>query len=189
MEAIKFRGLRGSFVLYVITAFVFAAILSGLTIWGCVALQKALLPDSNLVYLTIQRSDAQGNETTTTVPMPLDDVLKEIPSMISMEDPEGDLLSDGQNVKYSVTKIENSFTALSPKRRLLYQASQIGMVALPVFFSLAGILLCGLLFYRKKLKTPISLLSSATEQIAEQNLDFQISYPSADEMGALCASF
>lgn len=63
------------------------------------------------------------------------------------------------------------------------------MVALPVFFSLAGILLCGLLFYRKKLKTPISLLSSATEQIAEQNLDFQISYPSADEMGALCASF
>lgn len=102
MEAIKFRGLRGSFVLYVITAFVFAAILSGLTIWGCVALQKALLPDSNLVYLTIQRSDAQGNETTTTVPMPLDDVLKEIPSMISMEDPEGDLLSDGQNVKWAL---------------------------------------------------------------------------------------
>ena len=84
MEAIKFRGLRGSFVLYVITAFVFAAILSGLTIWGCVALQTTLLPDSNLVYLTIQRSDADGNETTTTVPMPLDDVLKEIPSMISM---------------------------------------------------------------------------------------------------------
>ena len=189
METIKLRGLRGAFIRYVITAFVLAATLSGLTIWGCVALQKALLPDSNLVYLTIQRSDAQGNETTTTVPMPLDDVLKEIPSMISMEDPEGDLLSDGQNVKYSVTKIENSFTALSPKRRLLYQASQIGMVALPVFFSLAGILLCGLLFYRKKLKTPISLLSSATEQIAEQNLDFQISYPSADEMGALCASF
>lgn len=189
METIKLRGLRGAFIRYVITAFVLAATLSGLTIWGCVALQKALLPDSNLVYLTIQRSDAQGNETTTTVPMPLDDVLKEIPSMISMEDPEGDLLSDGQNVKYSVTKIENSFTALSPKRRLLYQASQIGMVALPVFFSLAGILLCGLLFYRKKLKTPISLLSSATEQIAGQNLDFQISYPSADEMGALCASF
>lgn len=82
METIKLRGLRGAFIRYVITAFVLAATLSGLTIWGCVALQKALLPDSNLVYLTIQRSDAQGNETTTTVPMPLDDVLKEIPSMI-----------------------------------------------------------------------------------------------------------
>ena len=189
METIKFRGLRSSFILYVLTTLVVVAILSGLTIWGCVTLQKTLLPDSNLVYLTIQRSDSDGNETTTTVPMPLNDVLNEIPSMISMEDTEGDILSGEQNVKYSVTKIENSFTALSPKRQLVYQASQIGMIALPVFFSLGGILLCGLLFYRKKLKTPILLLSSATKQIADQNLDFQISYPSADEMGALCASF
>ena len=182
METIKFRGLRSSFILYVLTTLVVVAILSGLTIWGCVTLQKTLLPDSNLVYLTIQRSDSDGNETTTTVPMPLNDVLNEIPSMISMEDTEGDILSGEQNVKYSVTKIENSFTALSPKRQLVYQASQIGMIALPVFFSLGGILLCGLLFYRKKLKTPILLLSSATKQIADQNLDFQISYP-------LCASF
>lgn len=189
METIKFRGLRSSFILYVLTTLVVVAILSGLTIWGCVTLQKTLLPDSNLVYLTIQRSDSDGNETTTTVPMPLNDVLNEIPSMISMEDTEGDILSGEQNVKYSVTKIENSFTALSPKRQLVYQASQIGMIALPVFFSLGGILLCGLLFYRKKLKTPILLLSSATKQIADQNLDFQISYPSADEMGELCASF
>ena len=189
METIKFRGLRSSFILYVLTTLVVVAILSGLTIWGCVTLQKTLLPDSNLVYLTIQRSDSDGNETTTTVPMPLNDVLNEIPSMISMEDTEGDILSGEQNVKYSVTKIENSFTALSPKRQLVYQASQIGMIALPVFFSLGGILLCGLLFYRKKLKTPILLLSSATKQIADQNLDFQISYPSADEMGAQCASF
>ena len=106
-----------------------------------------------------------------------------------MEDTEGDILSDEQNVKYSVTKIENSFTALSPKRQLVYQASQIGMIVLPVFFSLTGILLCGLLFYWMKLKTPILLLASATQQIAEQGLDFQISYPRADEMGALCASF
>ena len=189
METIKFRGLRSSFILYVLTTLVVVAILSGLTIWGCVTLQKTLLPDSNLVYLTIQRSDSDGNETTTTVPMPLNDVLNEIPSMISMEGTEGGILSGDQNVKYSVTKIENSFTALSPKRQLVYQASQIGMIALPVFFSLGGILLCGLLFYRKKLKTPILLLSSATKQIADQNLDFQISYPSADEMGALCASF
>lgn len=189
METLKFSGLRSSFILYVLTTLVVVALLSGLTIWGCVTIQKALLPDSNLVYLTIQRSDSDGNEITTTVPMPLNDVLKEISSMISIEDTEGDILSGEQNVKYSVTKIENSFTALSPKRQLVYQASQIGMIALPVLFSLVGILLCGLLFYRKKLKIPISLLTSATKQIADQNLDFQISYPSADEMGVLCTSF
>ena len=168
METIKFRGLRSSFILYVLTTLVVVAVLSGLTIWGCVTLQKTLLPDSNLVYLTIQCSDSDGNETTTTVPMPLNDVLKEIPSMISMEGTEGGILSGDQNVKYSVTKIENSFTALSPKRQLVYQASQIGMIALPVFFSLAGILFCGLLFYRKKLKTPILLLTSATKKYSCQ---------------------
>ena len=57
-----------------------------------------------------------------TVPMPLNDMLKEIPSMISMEGTEGDILSGEQNVKYSVAKIENSFTVLSPKRQLLYQS-------------------------------------------------------------------
>ncbi len=134
MEAIKFRGLWSSFVLYVITTLVFVTVLSGLTIWGCVALQTTLYRVRNLVYLTIQRSDADGNETTITVPMPLNDMLKEIPSMISMEGTEGDLLSGEQNVKYSVAKIENSFTVLSPKRQLLYKASQIGMVAFPVLF-------------------------------------------------------
>lgn len=48
-------------------------------------------------------------ETTTTVPMSLNDVLKEIPSMVSMEDTDGNILSGEQNVKYSVTKIENRF--------------------------------------------------------------------------------
>lgn len=65
--------------------------------------------------------------------MPLNDVLKEISSMISIEGTEGDILFGEQNVKYSVTKIENSFTALSPKRQLVYRASQIGMIALPVY--------------------------------------------------------
>lgn len=189
METIKFRGLRSSFILYVLTTLILVAILSGLTIWGCITLQKTLLPDSNQVYLTIQKSDSDGNETTTTFPMALNDVLKEIPSLISMEDTEGDIPSDDQTFKYAVTKIENSFSALSPKQKFIYQASQTGMIILPIFFSLAGILLCGFLFYRKNLKTPLSLLASATKKIADQNLDFQISYPSEDEMGMLCASF
>ena len=68
-------------------------------------------------------------------------------------------------------------------------AVRSGWTALPVIFSLAGILLCGLTFYRRKLKTPISLLASASREIAGQNLDFQISCGSRDEMGMLCDSF
>lgn len=185
----KFTGLRSSFVMYVLGTLLLVTALSGIAIWGCATLQNALLPDSNLVYLTIQTTYADGSETTTTVPMTLDDVLKEIPQMISLEDPQGNRLTDEQNVKYSVTEIENSFAALSPKQQLAYQLSQAAMAALPILFSLTGILLCGLLFYRNKLKAPITLLSSAASQIADQNLDFQISYPAGDEMGMLCASF
>ena len=136
METIKFRGLRSSFILYVLTTLILVAILSGLTIWGCITLQKTLLPDSNQVYLTIQKSDSDGNETTTTFPMALNDVLKEIPSLISMEDTEDDIPSDDQTFKYAVTKIENSFSALSPKQKFIYQASQTGMIILPIIFFL-----------------------------------------------------
>ena len=182
-------GIRRAFVLYVLVTLVLVVALSGAVIRACVAVQNYILPDSDLVYLTIQRSDAQGNETTITVPMPLDDVLKEIPSMISMEDAEGDSLSAEQDVKYAVTKVENSFSALSPRRQFVYRASRAAMVAVPLMISLIGILLCGFLFYRKKLKPPITLLSCAAKQIGEQNLDFRISYHSGDEMEMLCDSF
>ena len=193
METVKPRkgsgGIRRAFVLYVLVTLVLVVALSGAVIRACVAVQNYILPDSDLVYLTIQRSDAQGNETTITVPMPLDDVLKEIPSMISMEDIEGDILSAEQDVKYAVTKVENSFSALSPRRQFVYRASRAAMVAVPLMISLIGILLCGFLFYRKKLKPPITLLSCAAKQIGEQNLDFRISYHSGDEMEMLCDSF
>ncbi len=50
---------------------------------------------------------------------------------------------------------------------------------------------CGavLLFYRHKLKTPISELEQASKRIAQDDLDFQISYENEDEMGRLCREF
>ena len=100
METIKFRGLRSSFILYVLTTLALVAGLSGLAIWGCVTLQKTLLPDSNLVYLTIQRIDAGGNETQNKDPRSMNDVVKEIPSMVSIEETDGNLLMGKQTVKY-----------------------------------------------------------------------------------------
>ena len=189
MEAMRLRGLRRSFILYVFNTLAVAAILSVLAVWGCITVQKIILPDSDIVNLTIRRSDSNGNEISTMIPLSLNDKLKEIPIGISTEDSEGNPFPDTKNVKYSITSVENSFSALTPKRQLVYRISQIGMIALPVLCSLTGILVCGLLFYRKKLKKPILLLSSATKRIAEQSLDFQISYQSKDEMGALCDSF
>lgn len=193
MEKVKkrrcFSGLRQAFILYVLMTFALVALLSGGVIWGCVSLQNYLLPDSHQVFLTVQTTYADGSEKTVTQRMSLDDILEEIPQMVSMLDNEESSSAQEQDVRYSVASIENSFSALSARRKLVYRASQISMVALPVLFSVVGILFCGLLFYRRRLKTPLTLLSSAAEQISRQNLDFYISYDREDEMGKLCASF
>lgn len=193
MEAVKQKsrlsGLRQSFILYVLTTFLLVAVLSAFVIWSCLSLQNYLLPDSDQVYLTVQSDYPDGSSTSTTVLMSLNDALQEIPRNVPTEYNSEDPSAGEPDVRYSVTSIENSFSALSPRRKLVYRCSQIGMTALPVIFSLAGILLCGLTFYRRKLKTPISLLASASREIAGQNLDFQISCGSRDEMGMLCDSF
>jgi len=60
-----------------------------------------------------------------------------------------------------------------------------GCVLLPLL-GLAG---AGALFYRWKLKYPISLLLEGTRRIRAQDLDFSIPEVSRDELGQLCAAF
>lgn len=46
-----------------------------------------------------------------------------------------------------------------------------------------------ILFYRNKLKEPLRILEEGSNEIADNNLDFQIKYEVKDEMGRLCSSF
>lgn len=162
-------------------------ILSAGAIWGCSYLQKLLLPDSEEIYLNITTVYDDGTEETFWQRMEF-----------GSEQPLGKLevLEDGQAVaerkgitRYSVDKVENSYQNLSPKRKLAYSVLSYAMIMLPALFSVVGVLVCALRFYKKKLDPPIRLLSSATENIANENLDFSIDYDSRDEMGGLCASF
>jgi len=45
------------------------------------------------------------------------------------------------------------------------------------------------IFYRIKLKAPLSQLNMATKRIKENDLDFSIAFSSKDELGQLCESF
>ena len=58
-----------------------------------------------------------------------------------------------------------------------------------LLLSAAGSLGAVFLFYRHKLKTPIEELAAASGKIAENNLDFKITYENRDEMGQLCKEF
>lgn len=62
------------------------------------------------------------------------------------------------------------------------------MVAAPLY-SVACVLAAALLFYRNKLKGPLTALRSASEKIARNDLDFTVPCYSEDELGQLCRSF
>lgn len=60
---------------------------------------------------------------------------------------------------------------------------------LPPLTYLVCMFLASWLFYRIKLKKPLHILSTSAAQIANNNLDFVITYDKTDEMGQLCSAF
>ncbi len=108
----------------------------------------------------------------------------------------GKLISQGsnntapiKNMTITADHIVPSIDSLSPKRKFVYSATAVLMIALPLFYAFSGVLYCAFWFYKRKLALPIKLLNEATEHIKNRDLDFSISYFSNDEMGQLCNSF
>ncbi len=185
----KWRSLplRTFFMLTVLISFCTIALLSGLILSGCAAFRHYLLPDSDSVYLSIQKTYEDGTESTESYLLRLDDIPVQLPQIVA--DPPSPEAPASPVPRYSIEKIEPSYQRLTPKRKLAYTVCGITMVAAPAVLSLAGVILCSFYFYRRKLKLPLQLLSEATVQIAAQNLDFRPEYDCGDEMGGLCRSF
>lgn len=59
----------------------------------------------------------------------------------------------------------------------------------PLFLYSVTILAAVLLFYFTKLKTPLKVLTKASDRIAENELDFSLDYAGSDEMAKLCTAF
>jgi len=64
----------------------------------------------------------------------------------------------------------------------------VSRAAIPVVFSIC-VVVSAFLFYTGKLKQPLKLLTDASAQISQHNLDFSLAYNRNDEMGKLCQSF
>ncbi len=99
------------------------------------------------------------------------------------------LIVEGNNdfgITIMPSRIENTF---SKSDRIAYITFRfLSTAAAPIWFSVC-IVIAAFLFYRNKLKKPLELLNSAADNIAENNLDFSVSYEKSDEMGKLCSSF
>jgi signal transduction histidine kinase len=105
------------------------------------------------------------------------------------EQPVEDVTSDGSGALYSgVTRITIMPIYSDADRALDIALSAIALLAIPLCYGGATIF-CAMVFFRRKLKRPIEILTTASEKIAVNELDFSISYDRQDEMGQLCSSF
>ena len=68
---------------------------------------------------------------------------------------------------------------------LMSRIQIVSMLMIPI----SGLGIAGVLFYRLKLKAPITVLNDSTERIRMHNLDFSIPKVSEDELGQICAAF
>lgn len=176
-------SIRKCFIFYVSITLFIVIILSAMTVFGCLLLQKKLLPEKEKAVLSINAiaEDSGEKQNISMVLTPGE----ELPLLISPESG-----STGKEfVSYTLDKIENSYKSLSPKRQLVYVAASVSMIVMPTIYCIAGIIMCAYFFYRRKIKEPLNILEDATAQIKQQNLDFEINYISEDELGRLCASF
>lgn len=189
MESVKRRNLslRSFFLLTVFATFCGMVLLSGLTIWGCMAFRSYLLPDPNAAYLTVERVMEDGTVVESSTWLDFGEETK-LPELRAEED-GAEVHEEVADATYSIQKIEKSFDRMGPRRKLAYRFCGAAMVAVPAMLSITGILLAGFIFYQKRLAQPLWILSNATAQIAAQNLDFTIEYACGDEMGELCGSF
>lgn len=185
MEKIKNTTLKRVFICAVSFTAAAVVLLSAFTLFLCYRLQKMILPDSNEAVLSITGTNALGLEYKEQHRFTFGKETS-MPIIVITDDEEPGM---GVATAFTVDRIDNSFSMLSPKRKIAYMTIAVAKIGLPLIYSVMGIVLCAAWFYRKKLSVPISLLSAAAENISKQELDFQVSYESTDEMGLLCRAF
>ena len=96
-----------------------------------------------------------------------------------------------ENTGNYILDIDNNNITWQPLSRwdtVVYYGSYAAMIGLPVFYITVGIGAAAAIYYRKKLRNPITQLQNGVERIQEDNLDFHIEYDGDDELGRLCCS-
>lgn len=185
MEKIKKGTLKKSFICSMLITIISVVFLSVITIFICLNIQESILPDSNTATLSITTTFEDGTQQSISQKMKFGE--SEQVYQLTSDTPE---LKSGIPVQYySIEKIDNGLSSLTPHRRNIYMILSVLMIVLPAVYSISGILLCALWFYKKKLNPPIKTLSFAAEQIAQKELDFKVETYEENELGLLCQSF
>lgn len=79
--------------------------------------------------------------------------------------------------------------AQKEKYRFRYLVVSSIQVVLTPLWVVACMAVTGILFCRRELEKPISILLEASQKISENQLDFEVAYEKPNELGQLCAAF
>ena len=191
MEEVKSGSLKTQFFAAVAVTLALVAVLSALTVWGCLRLQRWLVPDTNYVMLNVELLADDGKIIRQErMRFELDGGFR--PYNFIKSDKNGALpmeLCDFEEMAFSVESVDYGIGRNGPRRKAAYIAAGASMGVLPAAYALAGTVLCALWFYRKRLAPAIAVLDDATRHISEQDLDFSVESPVHNELGRLCGSF
>lgn len=94
-----------------------------------------------------------------------------------------------ENSKYAESEFRVNPSVMTPSDRRIDNFCDFLQTYTVLILSLAGSCVSVFLFYRNKLKYPLLGLTQASQNISQNNLQFQITYESKDEMGRLCREF
>lgn len=97
---------------------------------------------------------------------------------------------NGEPINGTLTlNTEDIFSLFEPFDLIVYNIFGILPVAfVPICFIIC-IIVTSVLFYKRQLQKPLEILDKATDNISENNLDFEIVYDKQNELGRLCSSF
>lgn len=87
-----------------------------------------------------------------------------------------------------IDKSDLEWHELSIGQNIAYYSCYFGMIGLPILYIIAGIGIAAKIYYRKKLRVPITQLQNGIDRIQNNDLDFNIQYNGNDELGQLCYS-
>ena len=107
---------------------------------------------------------------------------------MTINSPDFQVDEDTGNYILDIDNSNITWQPLSTWDTVAYYGSYAAMVGLPVFYIAVGIGAAAAVYYRKKLREPITQLQNGVERIQEDNLDFHIEYDGDDELGRLCCS-
>ena len=97
-------------------------------------------------------------------------------------------VDDNQN--FSVLYYTEDVTkAMNKSERGVYEVLGVLSVGIYPICFIFCIIITSILFYKRQLEKPLTILSAAADNIAGNNLDFKITYDKDNELGKLCTSF